>query len=367
MEKETIEKLRALPITSVAGRLGLKLRHVQGSDNCVCQCFRHDDRHPSLYFNAHTQTYRCFVCQDVRGDSINLVMQHRNTGFCDACQWLMSEFGIIEAARPQHVRQPKPATRLLPKPAPNPGIGSTQTPCFLPISYVGLKLSTQSDFCRAVVGTGILTDQQMEHAARRYRLGCTRQGHVIWWYIDHLNRLCEGKVMAYGADCHRDKGHKPVTITWLLKHSGKLPDRHTSAYCLFGEHLLATDPAPAGQEQPTICVVESEKTAVIMSELYPQALWLASGGMGLLSVRKLSVLADASASEPRRRVVLFPDTDPDGKAYAEWCEVAAQANAAPAFSAGEGQVLVTDLLERCASANQKALKIDIADYVGNEE
>ena len=49
-------------------------------------------------------------------------------------------------------------------------------------------------------------------------------------------------------------------------------------------------------------MVEAEKTAVIMSEVKPEYLWLATGGKTELNVAKLKPLAS-------RRVILFPDTD----------------------------------------------------------
>ncbi len=52
--------------------------------------------------------------------------------------------------------------------------------------------------------------------------------------------------------------------------------------CLFGEHLLSPD--------KTICVVESEKTAVIASFFYPQFDWLATGGANKLTDEKIEVL-----------------------------------------------------------------------------
>ena len=45
-------------------------------------------------------------------------------------------------------------------------------------------LSTDTVFCRALVGCGYLTAGQMLRAADRYRLGRSRDGGVIFWQID---------------------------------------------------------------------------------------------------------------------------------------------------------------------------------------
>ena len=59
------------------------------------------------------------------------------------------------------------------------------------------RLSTASEFCRAVVSNGYLTEEQMQRAAQRYRLGASRDGGVIFWQIDECDLLRDGKIMHY--------------------------------------------------------------------------------------------------------------------------------------------------------------------------
>lgn len=55
MDKDTIIRLRQLPIEAVAERLGLRVaRHKS-------LCPFHDDHHASLTFNTRANTYRCFA------------------------------------------------------------------------------------------------------------------------------------------------------------------------------------------------------------------------------------------------------------------------------------------------------------------
>ena len=68
MEKYELDKLRALPIEGVAGRLGLKV------EKHKALCPFHDDRHPSLSFHTKRNTYKCFVC-DAHGGPIDLTMR----------------------------------------------------------------------------------------------------------------------------------------------------------------------------------------------------------------------------------------------------------------------------------------------------
>ena len=207
-------------------------------------------------------------------------------------------------------------------------------------------MNTESVFCRAVVKCGYLTEEQMLRAAERYRLGRSRDGGVIFWQIDEEGRTRDGKIMYYREDCHRDKSRHPSWASARLKayygYDGELPiDR-----CLFGLHLL-------GVVGGAVCVVEAEKTAVIMSEVYPQYVWMAAGGLSALSAEKLRPLRD-------HKVVLFPDTDPDGTTYACWKAIAGEAS-----RSFLSPIYVSPLLERHATPEQKAAKIDIVDLLFN--
>ena len=267
-------------------------------------------------------------------------------------------------------------------------------------------LSSESTFCRAMVVNGFLTQQQMEHATRQYRLGATKTGRVIFWQINEHEEIYEGKVMSYLPDGHRDKRHNPTWVGHLLsvRHGwGRLSPRH----CFFGLHLLCltdlteqggvlchTDPtdltdteseAKAAKEPKaqksvrsvrsvcdnksvrsvcekksvcdtkTICVVEAEKSAVILSARYPEYVWLAAGGLGEVQTDKFRALRG-------RKVVMFPDTDPDGIAYRRWYEAAQLVMQQP-FWEDSPPIYVSPLLEQQATAEQKQRKIDLVDFL----
>ena len=252
------------------------------------------------------------------------------------------------------------------------------------------RQSCNSDFCRAVVANGYMTEEQMQQAARRYRLGCSRKGGVIFWQIDMLGQTYDGKIMYYRSDCHRDHQRHPQWVSNLLKRQflQRFPDMEkwmpASHHCLFGTHLLETTDytdfcfsnnelksekskeinviqrAGAAKksvksvqsvvERP-IAVVEAEKTAVILSAHYPQFLWLAAGGLTELTPQKLFPLR-------HHRIVLFPDTDPDQTAYNRWYAVAQDAHRQYGLD-----IIVSSLLERRATKEQKQRKIDLVDFI----
>jgi hypothetical protein len=251
-------------------------------------------------------------------------------------------------------------------------------------------LSIRSQFCEAVVAAGYLSWEQMVSAACRYRLGASRLGGVIFWQIDQEERVHDGKVMYYQPDCHRDKGRNPTWVSALLRRRNPFPDSpHETSHCFFGAHLISplnerlfrpplTPPRssfarllPKGRKnsggetaiavmegqggRSSIAVVEAEKTAVILSELYPQYVWLAAGGLGEVQVDKFRPLRG-------HKVIMFPDTDPEGVAYKRWCEAAERVMGQP-FWEDSLPIRVSNVLERHASPEQKARKIDLVDFL----
>ena len=147
------------------------------------------------------------------------------------------------------------------------------------------RQGTASAFCRAVVSNGYLTEAQMQHAAQRYRLGVSRDGGVIFWQIDTMGRIFDGKIMYYRPDCHRDHQRHPQWVSnclkrYYLKDDMELIASIPSYHCLFGTHLLMEDArckmadvfsqtSSFRLHTSDVAVVEAEKTAVILSEHYP--------------------------------------------------------------------------------------------------
>lgn len=175
------------------------------------------------------------------------------------------------------------------------------------LEYVGdLHVSTDSNLFEWACGLLGLSDAVL--AWSDYNVGCIG-GRVIWWQIDHEGVVRAGKVMSYSPDGHRDKSDQ-WGVTWAhkypqLKHQFEGEELQQ---CLFGEHLLAANP-----EKP-VALVESEKTAVIMSRFFSEYVWLATGGsQGIKSNERLAPLVG-------RKVFLIPD---NGQYYA-WKRAAEQ-------------------------------------------
>lgn len=102
MTEEELKQFKAaLSITTVAMDLGLPV--VRGR----CRCFfptrhAHGDRTPSVSFSEERGTFRCWVCDDVRGDVISLVQFVKNCSFLEALNWLKETYGfLLRGAKPQ--------------------------------------------------------------------------------------------------------------------------------------------------------------------------------------------------------------------------------------------------------------------------
>jgi predicted P-loop ATPase len=107
----------------------------------------------------------------------------------------------------------------------------------------------------------------------------------------HLNiKYLNYSLTSDGKDCKRNK-----KINFSLSVKNK--DKEQYKTCLFGEHLLS---------DKIVCLVESEKTAIISSFYYPQYDWLATGGSNGLTVEKVQLLRD-------KQVYYVGDNDKAGK------------------------------------------------------
>lgn len=227
----------------------------------------------------------------------------------------------------------------------------------LDASLVSRSISLTSEFCQAVVSSGYLTELQMRHAAKRYCLGASRNGSVIFWEIDEQLRVHNGKFMHYQSDCHRDKSRTPTWAVAEMKKTGTLPSDFENPHCLFGLHLLTGTNISVCQDKSVcpknVCVVESEKSAVILSELFPDYVWLSCGGLQMFKPELLAPLVN-------HKVMVFPDTDETGATYKAWQDIVQQASKHYSF---HYPIRISPILEVHASAEQKRRKIDLIDLL----
>ena len=244
--------------------------------------------------------------------------------------------------------EPRP-TRVIQRPQPPKPMG------LIPIEYLDRTQSTDSNFVYFLTGLFMSLDNSIsiEELCRTYKLGATKDKKVIFWQIDINGNVRTGKIMQYNPTTGKRVHNASGAIDWIhntLKRADKLPDDYNLKQCYFGEHLL--------NEQPDkiVAITEAEKTAIICSVLFPQMVWIGAGNLNGLTVEKSKALKG-------RSIMLFPDlSNPDlpieKQAFTIW------SNKADEIRKTYGcKVVVSDILEKNATDEEKRNGLDIADYL----
>ncbi len=219
-------------------------------------------------------------------------------------------------------------------------IPTDTNPDYINPSYVAASCSFNSSLVYFLCG--VLRPDTIKRVWSDYGVGATKSGDVIYWQIDTNFKVRTGKIMKYDPESgHRIKDGAGVNwVHSILKKRGVLPDTFHLVQCLFGEHLLSWNP------DKDVALVESEKTALIGASVFPQYVWLATGGKSQMNPDKMKVLKG-------KRVIAFPDVD----GFNEWKERARDL-------ARVGILIeVSDILERNATPSERERKIDIADWI----
>ncbi|WP_155297228.1 DUF6371 domain-containing protein [Spirosoma aerolatum] len=210
--------------------------------------------------------------------------------------------------------------------------------------------------------------QAAQEVFSRYRLGTSRRWQYYGYQatclpqFDYAYRLCQIKIIVFDAMSGRRVKNHQQALEWDVKakrykptepftDKSKIVGRFLPCYskanrpnlqqCFFGEHLLTEYPNKA------VAIVEGESTAIVCSIIWPQYIWLATGGStggSWYSPERFRVLRG-------RNVTLWPDT---GK-YDDWCQKA------EALRPLVQSLHVTDYVEKNAPASMT--NIDLRDLL----
>lgn len=292
------------------------------------KCPFHNDRHYGNFkVNPKKNIYKCFSC-GASGDSIKFLMEDQRMTYRDALVWLAQKYNIfIDEMEKTNYQPPK----VIERPAPPPLELLT-----LPMSMVTAREDVSNDnlvnWIRTLPWDGAQR-ARIEPMLADYHIGHAKQGLTIFWQIDEKQQVRTGKMMRYKADGHRDKEskygfdfiHSVLSRHWDAEKGENTydppypyphifdPDKQEMVQTLFGMHLLDKYKGNTDQD---VCIVESEKTALLMSIAYgnhPQQVWMACGGKENLNRDKLYPII-----EQNRHIVLYPDRD----GIDDWQEIA---------------------------------------------
>ena len=146
-----------------------------------------------------------------------------------------------------------------------------------------------------IVGEDVATEQM-----QRYNVGTSNKtffgaGATVFWFMDKVGTRY-AKIVQYSSKDGKRNRESDYPFLQPKHHNGK-----GLSPCFFGEHLIQDAPA-----EQIICIVESEKTALLCSIVLPSFLWVSSGGTNAITADKVECLKG-------RTVYLVVDSDTDGR------------------------------------------------------
>lgn len=163
-----------------------------------------------------------------------------------------------------------------------------------PVDYIPLEVVDQhfnristNNFSKFLVSK--FGEEKTRLAEIAYTLG-DKYHSVIFWQIDMNERVRTGKVMDYDFQTGKrtkDENGK-AHISWMHKKGSNFKQ------CLFGLNIAKDQPKKA------VGIVESEKTAIIMSIIEPKIIWMACGSLNGFKLEYLAPLR-------LRQIIAFPD------------------------------------------------------------
>lgn len=169
------------------------------------------------------------------------------------------------------------------------------------INYVDVDITKfdayfhNSEFYEFLIS--IFPKNKVDEVCKMYHLGATKTRGVIFWQIDAEQNIRTGKIIRYNSNT--GKRRKDINPQWVHRKLN-YPEDWELTQCLFGLHLVRKD--------SSVRIVESEKSAVIMSLIEPQSVWLATGG-------KYNFKDSLIDEIPTNSMILaYPDRD----AFEEW-------------------------------------------------
>ena len=191
------------------------------------------------------------------------------------------------------------------------------------------------DFFQPFIGAGKLTIEQMHNAAERYLLGKTRSGQPIFWMLDDMQTPLDAHIGTATWMSSLLKRREPMLQYWQVQH------------CLFGLHLTSD----FSHQTSPIAIVESEASAVVLSELFPECIWMAYA-------TTLHLSPDLFAPLEGRTVTLYPRTDPTLSTFLFFEELVDVTR-----RQYDIDLTVDSTLEDYATTAQKDRCIDILDFI----
>jgi len=175
-------------------------------------------------------------------------------------------------------------------------------PTFINFNYVSHSMNYESHNNFILYLKQYFSASQVSQVIKKYFIGNSNHwsGATIFWQIDEKGKVHTGKVMLYDMYTGRRIKKPYPHINWI--HKVYKINHFVLQQCLFGIHNLKNH-----RKDNAVCIVESEKTAIIMSLLCPDYLWLATGSKANFKEKLLKPLKN-------NKVIVYPDKSE----YEDW-------------------------------------------------
>jgi hypothetical protein len=222
------------------------------------------------------------------------------------------------------------------------------TVCYRPVQHLPFELMNKS-----IIGANkcnlypflekLFTQATAVQLCKDFFIGRNKEGNTVFWQVDIEGNVRQAKVIEYNS--RTGKRNKETGAFFAGKRI--LDDTEANLQqCFFGEYQIRDD----SNKLKTVAIVESEKTAAIASIYFPQFIWIATGGKYGCKWTEQSVCKVLKG----RNVILFPDLN----AYSDWKRKGELLSAV-----AECKVVVSQLIEKRATEEQRKAGLDIADFL----
>ena len=140
----------------------------------------------------------------------------------------------------------------------------------------------------------------------KYQVGTSNQfnNSTVFWQMDNTGNIRSGKIMNYDTATGKRQKNKDGKALIHWAHSVLKIPNYNLKQCLFGLHLL-------NNNIKQVAIVESEKTALIMSIEFPEYTWMSTGSLRGFKYEYLAPLKE-------KDIIAFPDKG----GYVQWQKTA---------------------------------------------
>jgi len=243
-------------------------------------CPFHSERTPSFTVDPVKRIFKCFGC-GIGGDSVEFIMRQEHLCFVEALHRIAQLENI-----PVSLEDDK-------KQGYNNNIGALRNIKAVERGVVEKTLAQYQNNPLFWYITGLCGGDQGRALTQllKYYVGTATGLKTVYWQVDQFQRVRTAQVIAYDTTGHRIKTIPPKRV---------FTQKQGYSSCFFGEHLLLE-----ADRETLVCVVESEKSAVIADLYLPElqgrrAIWIASCGAQGITDEKMWALKGM-------RVCLVPD------------------------------------------------------------